>query len=756
MLNSVSACRSQSLGRSNSLRRAASGRSAKSVRSNKSRGSIANSFARRFSSRRSQTGDEELQGIEPVESVEQPEGDDEAEEEDEIFELDQFLKDGRLEKRTADGRSAKKVGVVWKDLTVKGVGATATTAKTFPKAVLGTFGPDLYHLITRFIPQLSIGRKPQTRTLINDFTGVLRDGEMMLVLGRPGAGCTTFLKAISNDRDSYAGLEGEVSYGGISAAEQKKHLRGEVNYNPEDDRHFATLNVWQTLKFALMNKTKKKEKGELPLIIDALLSMMAMKHTKYTLTGDEYTRGVSGGERKRVSIMETLATKSTVVCWDNSTRGLDSSTALDYAKSLRIMTDISNRTTLVTLYQAGEGIYELMDKVMLIDEGRCVFLGPAEEAKQYFIDLGYECPPRQTTPDFLTSITDPVERKFRKGFEDKAPRGPDALEKAFRSSENYQTVLNDVAAYETELKESDYADARELEQTVREQKSKTVSKGSVYTVSFPRQVLACTIREFWLIFGDPTTLWTKFFIIISNGLIVGSLFYGQPLNTAGAFSRGGSLFFSILFLGWLQLSELMKAISGRVVVARHKDYGMYRPSAVTLARVLTDFPVLFVQVVIFGIIMYFMTGLDVDASKFWIFLLFVYTMTICITSLYRAFASLSPTIDDAVRFSGVALNLLVIYTGYVIPKPQLIGDYIWFGWLYYINPIGYAFEAVVTNEFSDRTMECASEQLVPQGPDVVAANQGCALRGATVNGRSVNGATYLQEQFNYTRSHLWR
>jgi len=107
------------------------------------------------------------------------------------------------------------------------------------------------------------------------------------------------------------------------------------------------------------------------------------------------------------------------------------------------------------------------------------------------------------------------------------------------------------------------------------------------------------LREFWLIWGDKQTLYTKFFIIISNGLIVGSLFYGEPLNTAGAFSRGGALFFSILFLGWLQLAELMKAVSGRVVVARHKDYAFYRPSAVSVARVVVDFPMILAQVIPF-------------------------------------------------------------------------------------------------------------------------------------------------------------
>ena len=355
------------------------------------------------------------------------------------FELGSFMKEGHFEKRK-DGQSAKKVGVVWKNLTVKGITATASSVKTLPYAIMGTFGPDLYRIVSGFIPALRLKRHTQTRILLNDFSGVVRDGEMMLVLGRPGSGCTTFLKAIANDREGYAEVLGEVSYGGISAEKVKKHFRGEVNYNPEDDVHFPALSVWQTLYLALLTKTKKSERGNIPIILDALLKMFGITHTKNTLVGDAFLRGVSGGERKRVSIAETLASKSTVVCWDNSTRGLDASTALDYAKSLRIMTDISNRTTFVTLYQAGEEIYALMDKVMVLDQGRVIFQGPVTEARQYFIDLGFHCPQRQTTPDFLTAITDPTERRFRDGFEHSAPKTPEDLEKAFRNSPHYQQI----------------------------------------------------------------------------------------------------------------------------------------------------------------------------------------------------------------------------------------------------------------------------------------------------------------------------
>ncbi|KAH7363392.1 ABC-2 type transporter-domain-containing protein [Plectosphaerella cucumerina] len=673
---------------------------------------------------------------------------------DDDFQLGDFMRGGQFEKRAEDG-SPKKVGVVYEHLTVKGITQGASFVRTVPDAILGTFGPDLYHLLCRALPFLR-RRQPETRNLIHDFTGCVRDGEMMLVLGRPGAGCTTFLKAVSNSRGSFASVEGDVSYGGIPAETQHRLYRGEINYNAEDDVHFASLSVWKTLTFALLNKTKRADRRDIPVVADALLRMFGIGHTRHTQVGDDFVRGVSGGERKRVSIAETLASKSTVMAWDNSTRGLDASTALDYARSLRIMTDVTNRTTLVTLYQAGEGIYETFDKVLVIDQGRQIYSGPASAAKQYFIDLGFECPERQTTADFLTAVTDPAERRIRPGFQHSAPRTPEALEAAFRVSPAYAALLEDVADYKRHLEATGHADAKRFEGAVRDAKSKHVSDSSPYTVSFAQQVWVCLRREAWLFLGDTTALYTKFFIIFSNAFIVGSLFYGQPADTAGAFTRGGAVFFSVVFLGWLQLSELMKAVSGRDVVARHRDYAFYRPSAVSLARVLLDFPVIASYTALFGLVMYFMTGLDIDAGKFWVYLLFVYTTTIMVTAMYRMFAALSPEIDTAVRFSGIALNVLVIYVGYVIPKPQLLGDYIWFGWLYWINPLSYAFEGVMSNEFAGLEMPCAPSQLVPQGPGVQEGFQGCAASGASANARSVSGEAYLATTYDYSRSNLWR
>lgn len=314
--------------------------------------------------------------------------------EDGEFDLPEFLYRGVMDARTSDGGPTKKLGVSFKNLTVAASETSSSSVKTLPRAIINTFGPDLWSFVTNRVPALKFGKAP-TVDLIHDMTGTVRHGEIMLVLGRPGSGCSTFLKTIANHRDEYADVQGQVYYGAISAKDQEHQFRGEVVYCEEDDRHFPSLTVWQTLWFALKNKTRKKDQWTVPVVLDAFLQMFGIEHTKDTLVGDEHVRGVSGGERKRVSLAETLATRASIVCWDNSTRGLDASTALGFAKSLRAFTDVSERTTLVTLYQAGESIYELMDKVLLIDEGRMLFQGPATEAKQYFEDLGYHCPPRQ-------------------------------------------------------------------------------------------------------------------------------------------------------------------------------------------------------------------------------------------------------------------------------------------------------------------------------------------------------------------------
>lgn len=146
-------------------------------------------------------------------------------------------------------------------------------------------------------------------------------------------------------------------------------FRGEVIYQAEEDIHFPHLTVGQTLQFASRARTPK---NRLPGVSrehyathlrDVVMAVFGMSHTINTKVGNELVRGVSGGERKRVSIAEVVLCQSPIQCWDNSTRGLDSATALEFAKTLRLSTEIAGTTAIVAMYQASQAAYDV----------RCVF-----------------------------------------------------------------------------------------------------------------------------------------------------------------------------------------------------------------------------------------------------------------------------------------------------------------------------------------------------------------------------------------------
>lgn len=438
-------------------------------------------------------------------------------------------------------------------------------------------------------------------------------------MGRPGAGCSTFLRTIAGQHSSFLGVTGSIDYSGLCPDEVRKHYRSAVAYVPEDDAHFPTLNVRQTLEFALKSKTPKRYQDRIPKYLEIYGRVFGMTHTMNTLVGNEYIRGVSGGERKRISIIESLATDSSVTCWDNSTRGLDASSALDYARSLRIMTDTCGKATLLTLYQASDTIYELMDKVLLIDEGRVLFQGPAKEAKRYFEDLGYECVDMQTTSDFLTSITVPERRRFRSGWESRAPKGPIELEAAFRQSQAFKNVITSIEQYEdkrfggkgssTYPIDSECGSVEEFKRTIQSDKSRFVSSKSPYTISLFRQVVLCSQRQMWQLKGHMGPLYIKLISAVVYGLLVGSMFYNQPQTTDGMYSRGGVLFYSSILLAWLQMSELEDAMQGRDILSRQKKFAFVRPSAVCLARVMQDMLVTFILTFLYLIVLYFLSGL---------------------------------------------------------------------------------------------------------------------------------------------------
>lgn len=159
---------------------------------------------------------------------------------------------------------------------------------------------------------------------------------------------------------------------GIDFDTMRKTFRGEAIYQAEDDVHFALLNVAYTLEFAALMRTPQNRFGGITRgtyakhLRDVVMAMYGITHTASTKVGNDFVRGVSGGERKRVSIAEVTLSQSAVQCWDNSTRGLDAATAVDFTKSLRLSTEMTQSTTIAAMYQAAEDSYNVRIQTLVI------------------------------------------------------------------------------------------------------------------------------------------------------------------------------------------------------------------------------------------------------------------------------------------------------------------------------------------------------------------------------------------------------
>ncbi|ODO07726.1 hypothetical protein I350_03300 [Cryptococcus amylolentus CBS 6273] len=609
------------------------------------------------------------------------------------------------------------------------------------------------------------GLRKGERYLLKDFSGLVKAGEMMLVVGRPGSGCSTFLKALAGHRDVFAGVDGSVKYGDIEAGPDFKPYAREVIFSSEDDLHDPNLHVGKTLDFALRMTTpsrrsripnkdggesmsraafQEKRKWE-------LLRMFGLSHTHDTKVGDQYVRGVSGGERRRISITEVLTTKASIQLWDNATRGLDADTALRFARNLRTLTDIDRNTTVVSLYQAGNGIYDLFDKVTVIAGGRVIYYGPGEEARAYFENLGFVHPDGGNTADFLTAVTATNERQVRPDFQGRVLTTPAEFATAYNQSDIAHRMRQELEAHLVDpTVANDTQNAKVMIQLV---KSRWASKNRPEEVDFLDQVRAAMTRNRQQRWGDKWTFWMSPATLLLQSLLAGSMFYEMPVSTGGLFLRGGTLFLSLFFPSSISFSETTAVFSGRAVLSKHKGFSMYRPSALLIAQTLNDLPVYFVMLLMFTLIIYFMTGLKVGAGYYFTYLLFVYCTTLCTTALFRFIGYSFSTFNGASKLSGFVFLLLSTYAGYLIYIPQM---HPWFSWLRWIDPFHYSLEALMANEIDGLILECTAPNLAPYGGDYVSHSQGCAITGAKPNDIVLSGTAWLDSALRFYKRHVWR
>ncbi|CAK7562606.1 MAG: hypothetical protein SEPTF4163_000454 [Sporothrix epigloea] len=655
-----------------------------------------------------------------------------------------------LQSVNRSGIEFQEQGVAFSDLCVSGSGASLQYQQTVVTSLLTPF-----RMLADLFPGRGKTEKNSRRRILRNFDGVLDSGELLLVLGRPGSGCSTFLKTICGHLGGLT-LEpcSHIQFRGVEYYHMMRHYRGEIAYNQEIDEHFPHLTAGETLTFAASARAPQQRPDGvtrdeyIETIVKVTMAVFGLSHTFNTKVGDNFVRGVSGGERKRVSIAEMFLSRTRIGAWDNSTRGLDSASALQFVKSLRLSADLGRSCHAVAAYQASQSMYDQFDKVIVLYEGHEIYYGSCERAVDYFVEMGWERHPQQVSPDFLTAITNPSERRPRAGMEAKVPRTSAEFAERWAASPERQAVLRQIAEHAETYPEGGDT-ARAFYNSHKDQQARHTRPESSYLLSVSMQVRLCLRRAFQRLRNDlPATLSTVVIQIVLS-LIIGSVFFNNPTDTNAFFQRGAVLFFAVLMNALITINEILQLYSQRPIVQKQARYAFVHPFTEALASVLIDIPIKWFRCSIFSVVLYFMANLRREPGPFFVYYLFLLTAIMTMSGIFRSLAAATKTVGQAMGLAGIMVICIVIYTGFTLPQTYM---HPWFAWLRWINPIYYTFESLMSNEFHGRMFPCA--QLVP--PYGTGDSFICAAVGAVAGQKEVSGDAFLASNYKYTYSHVWR
>ncbi|KAK0642622.1 ZEB2-regulated ABC transporter 1 [Lasiodiplodia hormozganensis] len=652
-----------------------------------------------------------------------------------------------LRKVKGVGGGFQRSGIVLKDVTV----STRRTSEDVRNATVAS-------VIPMAIRSAFLQRTAAQRSVIRNVDVLVKSGEMLLVLGRPGSGCSTLLRTISGDLENMT-IESPaiIHYNGIPQIHMLKEFKGEVVYNPESDLHIPHLTVKQTLEFAAAMRTPSPGTEDFSrtewaqTMAQIAMATFGLSGVADIIVGSDFVRGVSGGQRKRVSIAEMALSLASIVCWDNCSRGLDSTTALDVIRTFRLAAEILGSCQVLTLEQSSNAIYDTFDKVTVLYEGRQIYFGPAAKAKDYFERMGWMCPPRQTTSDFLTAVTSPEERTPQPGFESRVPRTGDEFQRYWKSSDEYAALCHEISMHEAEYPPDEAKTARDSKETIRQRNIDHGASGSASTPSLTLQIKWCLIRAWQRAINDKASTLTAVIGQVVLALVFGSMFYQTPDASAGFFSKGAVLFFAVLLNALISITEVNKVYALRPIISRQARIAFYRPAAEAFAGFLLDLPIKLISALCFNTILYFLVGLHGTPAAYFTFFLFNYLAAITMACIFRTIAASTRSAPQALAACSVLMLAIVIYSGFVLPRASM---HPWFEWISWIDPVAYAFEALMANEFHGREFICS--EFVPAYPKLSAGAFVCGVTGAVAGQRTVSGDTYIESKFEYYWGHVWR
>ncbi|CAA0810634.1 ABC transporter G family member 40 [Striga hermonthica] len=550
--------------------------------------------------------------------------------------------------------------------------------------------------------------------ILHDLNGIIKPGRMTLLLGPPSSGKTTLLLALAGKLDPELKVSGRVTYNGHEMTEFVPQRTSA--YISQNDLHIGELTVRETLAFSarcqgvgsryeILAELSRREKEanikpdpdldvfmkaasiggqEASVVTDYIIKILGLEVCADTLVGDEMVRGISGGQRKRLTTGEMMVGPARALFMDEISTGLDSSTTFQIVNSLKHSIHILQGTALISLLQPAPETYELFDDIILLSDGLIVYQGPRENVLEFFEFMGFKCPERKGVADFLQEVT------------------------SKKDQEQYWINRDEPYSYVTVQEFSEAFQSFHIGRRLGDELAVPFSKEkshpaalttNKYGVSKKELVKACVAREFLLMKRNSFVYIFKMIQLTLMATISMTVFLRTEMHKRTVMDGGiymGALFYALIMLMFNGFSELALSILKLPVFYKQRDLLFFPPWVYSLPAWILKIPITLFEVAIWVGMTYYVTGYDSDVSRFfkqWLLLICINQMA---SGLFRLMGALGRNMIVANTFGACALLSVLVLGGFILSRENVRK---WWIWGYWISPLMYGQNAIAVNEF---------------------------------------------------------
>ena len=510
---------------------------------------------------------------------------------------------------------------------------------------------------------LNLGTK-HGKLLIDRVSGIARPGRVLAVMGPSGAGKTTLLNAISG-RAPYAVISGEVKLG--NEALLMRHL----SYVPQFDSLNPALTVYQT--FCMTALLQRRGLKDCAMAVDELLSILDLVDQRQSMVAN-----LSSGVRKRISIGLGLLRQPRVLLLDEPTTGLDSATSMMIIEYVTRITRHSGIICMMTIHQPSAQLFQSLDDLLLLSQGRMAYYGAVSEAADYFHYLGFDPTPGSNPADLYLDLMNAKPQQVRELRRRSADLVDDTKLDWFDAFTEIRSVQQEQQNTEPN---TDHDDAILLHPNERRR---------LYVLSLSRLVY------FW---QERVLYVYRLIELILVAIFIGTLFFRLQRNVDSIGEIGGALFFKVWVILFVAISGTPIMVRDRLVFENEYLNQTYNAKTYCLAYFLASLPYQLVSAIIYEAILWYLVGFNDTFANYVFSVASTFSLLLMMEGISLITVQVLKDAMLSTTFSMVVLGTLFLFPGFFVSTANMVPS---IRWISYVVPTHYDLNSQMVNVFRGR------------------------------------------------------